>query len=139
MTRRRSKLNRRFAPALLVLVFAATPAHADCPSPEFDAPRAVVAGEDLVVAGQHFAAECNDVGIGCLGPRRSPPSENITIELQGKFATVESVVVSADENFEMKAILPVPADLEPGDYTVTVDDDSAPGMIGSEKVIVTAP
>lgn len=131
-------VRNRLAAAVVVLVLAGTPAHADCPGPSFDAPRAVVAGHDLVVTGQDFAAECNDTGIGCLGPRRSPPSENITVELQGAFTTVDSAVVSADENYELEAVLSVPEDTEPGEYHVIVDDDD-PGMVGSEKVIVRAP
>lgn len=80
-------------------------------------------GDPLIVQGEHFAAECNDTGIGCMGPRRSPPSRGIDLELRHEGQIVASTVADADDDFAFTVELTVPEDAPAGMYRVVAVED----------------
>lgn len=132
-------MRRAAGVVLFAVLLPAAPANAGCPAPEITVPNAVVAGEDLVVTGDFFAAECNDAGMGCVAPRRSPPMTGVTVALAGSFDTVTMEVVDAAEDYSLAATLPVPADLEPGAYEVIVSVEGGQGFLDTETVEVRRP
>lgn len=127
------------ATAAAIVALSASPAPADCVAPSISAPRTVLAGEDLVVTGEEFAAECNDTGSGCVVPRRSPPLTDVAVDLSDGFDSVASTVVDANEDYAFEARLPVPAGAAPGMYHVTVARQNDVGMLGTAKVRVRSP
>lgn len=107
------------AVVLLAITVVQVPARADCAAPHVTVEGSELQlGDPLIVHGEHFAAECNDTSIGCMGPRRSPPSRDIDLELRHDGEVVASTVVDADDDFEFTAELTVPGDASAGEYRV---------------------
>lgn len=131
---------RAVATAAAVVMASVVPAAADCPAPSITAPASVVAGQDLHVEGEFFAAECNDTSSGCKGPRRSPPMRDVTVELQRQGGEIlTGLEVDADESFTFAVELPVPNTAAAGTYHVVVDQKGDPGVLATAEVRVTVP
>ena len=137
---RTRRLRRIVAVAAAVVCTSVVPARADCPAPSITVPRSVVAGTDLVVRGEFFAAQCNDTSTGCVGPRRSPPMRGMSVAMQDDFAVVVGATVDADDSFEFAVALAVPSDAAPGTYSVVVaGEEQNPGLLATAEVRVRAP
>lgn len=126
--RRRRVTGRMSRPMLVVVLLAIAvvqhPALADCATPYLTADDSgLQVGDPLIVQGEHFAAECNDTGIGCMGPRRSPPSRGIDLELRHEGQIVASTVVDAEDDFAFTVEFTVPEDAPSGMYRVVAVED----------------
>lgn len=109
---------------LLAIAAVQPPALADCAAPYLTVDDSELQpGDPLIVHGEHFAAECNDTGIGCMGPRRSPPSRGIDLELRHGGQIVASTVVDADDDFAFTVEFTVPQDAPAGMYRVVAVED----------------
>ena len=109
---------------LLAIAVVQPPAVAGCAAPYLTVNDSELqVGDPLIVQGEHFAAECNDTGIGCTGPRRSPPSRGIDLELRHEGQIVASMVVDADDRFAFTVEFTVPEDAPAGMYRVVAVED----------------
>lgn len=126
---------------LLAIAIVQPPALADCAAPYLTVDDSELQlGDRLIVHGEHFAAECNDTGIGCTGPRRSPPSRGIDLELRHEGQIVASTVVDADEDFEFTIEFTVPDDPPAGTYlVVAIEDQPYRQEWESEPFVIEAP
>jgi hypothetical protein len=84
-------------------------------------PVVVQPGDTIQVRGKYFAAECNDHSAGCVGPRRSPPSRGILVELfrSDEVRPIAITTIDANGMYEFGTDLPLPADIGEG-ATLTV-------------------
>lgn len=126
---------------LLAVIVIQLPAHASCAAPQLtvdnESPHP---GETVTVHGEFFAAECNDTATGCSGPRPSPPSRNIDVQLRGGSDVVASAVVDANEDYEFTVDLRLPDDAAPGQYrAVAVEDRPYTQEWDSEPFVVPTP
>lgn len=126
---------------LLAVTVIQLPAHAACAAPQLTvengSPRP---GETVTILGEFFAAECNDTATGCSGPRPSPPSRNIDVQLRRGSDVVASTVVDANEDYEFIVQLPLPDDAAPGEYrVVAVEDRPYTQEWDSEPFVVPTP
>lgn len=87
------------------------PAQAMCVAPQLVTPGIVQPGDTIHVRGEYFAAECNDTSVGCVGPRRSPPSRGILVELLRDEEVIASTTTDANGMYEFEVDLPLPADI----------------------------
>lgn len=140
--RRSSSVFRAFLLAgLLAVTVIQLPAHASCAAPQLTVENeSRHPGQTVTVLGEFFAAECNDTATGCSGPRPSPPSRNIDVQLRSGSDVVASTVVDANEDYEFTVDLRLPDDAAPGEYrAVAVEDRPSTQEWDSDPFVVPTP